>query len=77
MPTRGYTGIHTRGRKRHGEIIMISTKKYLKLISSTDEEVEKIINSMSEQDAKELLSALIKFMNHQKNSSISEFFHEN
>lgn len=51
---------------------MVSTKTYLKLISSTDEEVEKIINSMSEQDAKELLATLIKFMNSQKNTSIPE-----
>ena len=39
---------------------MITANKCIKLLSSTDEELDKIINKMSEKDAKDLVKICIK-----------------
>lgn len=48
---------------------MITVKKYTYLLSCSDEEVDKEITKMSEKDAKELLSKMIKFINQNNKES--------
>lgn len=39
---------------------MLSKKKLIKIFNSTPKEIENIVNKMSEEDAKKLLSELLK-----------------
>ncbi len=41
---------------------MISSKKFIRLLSADDAEVEKTIENMSEKDAKELIRFLMSFI---------------
>lgn len=51
---------------------MISVKKYVYLLSCSDEEIDKEIRKMSEEDAKELLSKMIKFINQHNRESLKD-----
>lgn len=45
---------------------MVTSNKMLKLIAATDEEVEKIVMKMTEDDAKQLLVVIIQQMNKER-----------
>ena len=51
---------------------MISVKKYVYLLSCSDEELDNEIRKMSEEDAKELLSKMIKFINQSNRESLKD-----
>lgn len=51
---------------------MISVKKYVYLLSCSDEGLDKEIRKMSEEDAKELLSKMIKFINQSNRESLKD-----
>lgn len=49
---------------------MISSKKFTRLLSADEAEVEKTIESMSEKDAKELIRFLMSFIKNYDKSDI-------
>lgn len=45
---------------------MISTKTFLKMLSASDDEIDKIISRMSEKNLKELVKLMFSFIKNDK-----------